>query len=127
VPAPARKPEAQPSSNSLTKSNRPGRRSRLQPLGLNDRADSGIGAVEIVIDDDIVIFAPVLDFRSGIGEPLLDDIIGIFGTAMQPCPEFLHRGRQDEDRDHVGAHLVLELLSTLPIDVKEHVAALGHG
>ncbi len=41
--------------------------------------------------------------------------------------QFRDRGRQDEDRDHVGRHLLLQLLGALPVDVEEHVAALGHG
>jgi hypothetical protein len=45
---------------------------------------------------------------------------------VQPGSEFLHRRRQDEDRDHIGAHLFLQLLRALPVDVEQHVAAFAH-
>jgi hypothetical protein len=63
---------------------------------------------------------------AGHRKPLLDHFLGILGATVQPGSEFLHRGRQDEDRDHISAHLILQLLRTLPVDVEQHVAAFAH-
>ncbi|MND26823.1 hypothetical protein D3C80_172800 [compost metagenome] len=69
----------------------------------------------------------MLDFGTGIEEPGLDDLFGVFGAAMQARLKFGHGRRQDEDRNDVRLHLVLQLLGALPVDVEQHIATGGHG
>ena len=49
----------------------------------------------------------------------------ILGPPLEPCAQFPHRGRQDEDGDDVVAEPLAHLLRALPVDVEQHVASLG--
>ena len=53
---------------------------RLQPLGGDDRDDVAIGALQVVVDDDVMVIAPSFDLLPRIVEPLCD------GDGRNPRP-----------------------------------------
>ena len=60
----------------------PGRRSRRSRSAATIAFTEREGAVEIVVDDDVVVFPPVLDLGAGIVQPRLDGRRRILGAAL---------------------------------------------
>jgi hypothetical protein len=54
-----------------------------------------------------------------------DGADAVLGAALEPGAELLDGGGQDEDRDHVGTGLFVELEGALIVDVEEDVVAGG--
>ena len=92
----------QPEIMSLTISSHSGRRrSRLRPLGRDDRRNFRAHAVELVVDDDVVVCVDGRDFAAGRRQPPLDRRRRILAAPAQPLLEHLERRRQHEDADRV--------------------------
>ena len=85
----------------------------LDPLGLENSADRREARVDLVVDDDIVVGIPVADFRARPLHARLDNLRAVLGAVLEPAAQFLDAGGQDEDRDHVFACPLIELLREL--------------
>src|SRR5262245_38885080 len=90
-----------------------------------DRTKLAEGALQVVIDENIVIFWPAQNFIARFVKPRLDNVPPVFGAAFEPCTQFLHRGWQYKDPHGVRSAFVFDLPRSLVIDVEEHVAPLG--
>ena len=71
----------------------------------------------------VVVFGPMAEFVGGARHTAGDDLVAILGPGMQPAPELFDRGRENEDADDVVTGVLHQLLSALPVDVEQHVAA----
>ena len=78
---------------------------------------------DIVVDDEVIEEAVVLDLDPRDGEALADDLLGFASTATETALELTHRRRQDEDRHRVG-HLRADLPGALVVDVEDDAAAV---
>ena len=98
----------------------------LLAFGAEDRAGGRQRLLQILVDDDVLVFAPVADLEPGIGEAPADDVGAVLGAALEPGAELGHRGRQDEDARRCRRGIASrDLARALPVDVEEHVAARG--
>ena len=97
----------------------------LHALGVQDGADFLQGGLQIVIDHDIVIFRPVADFVVGPGHALGHYLFCILGPDAQAALELGMAGRQHKNAHQIATRLLAQLLRALPIDVEQHVTALG--
>ena len=50
---------------------------------VDDAADMPESLVEIVVDDDIVVFPPMVDLGAGVEEPSAYDLLAVLGPSMQ--------------------------------------------
>src|SRR6185503_8160925 len=71
----------------------------LQALSRKDRPRHREGPVEVLVDDDIVVFAPLADFLASIRKPPLDCSGRILGASLKPGAKFAKVWRQ-----HKNAH-----------------------
>src|SRR6185437_3184159 len=93
--------------------------------GGEDGAD-GLGRFpEILVDEDVVVFAEMLHLDAGVLQPATDGIRTVLGAALEAGPQFADRGRQDEHRHHVGTALFIELQRALEVDIEQDVVAGG--
>ena len=97
-------------------------------LGLDDGGEFIDGAGKDIIDEDVLIFAVVLDLLAGLGKAALDDDFVDFalGAAAvgEAHPEDFRRGREDEDGDSIG-HPCADLFGALDVYIEEKVAAMS--
>ena len=99
----------------------------FQPLGMIDVGQLGIGMVEIVIDDHIVVLGPHADLAIGAGQAAFDDLHSVLGAGDQPAAQIGHRRRQDEDPHHIARRLLGHAHGALPIDVEKYITPLRQG
>ena len=81
-----------------------------QPLGGEDRAQALEAAVEIGVDDDVVVFRPVADLVARLRHAPRDRIEWVLVARFRPLRQHLARGRRHEDAHDVARHLLRELL-----------------
>ena len=93
----------------------------LQPLSLEDRLHLGECLIDIVIDDDVIVFRPMAHFVAGAAHPSADHLIGVLCAGVKPLFKIGGRRRQDEDADNIRSRLFPQLLGALPVDVEQHV------
>ncbi len=92
-------------------------------LGGDDGAEIGKGAIEVLVDQDVIIFLPVADLFQGVGEPLADGLGIVLGAARETPAQLIDRRRQDENADHVRPRLSVKLQGALPVDIEQHVGS----
>ena len=81
------------------------------------QADNGL-QIQIIVDQNIVVFGPMGHFTFGVAQPVLDRRGGIRCPALHPAAQFLQRWRQNENAHHLRAHHVIDLQRPLPVNVK---------
>ena len=92
-----------------------------------DVGQFGIAAVKVVVDEDVVELAAVLDLALGVADAALDDVGGVLGAGDEAAAELFQARRQDEDPDGVLGAFFRDIAGTLPVNIEQDVAALGQG
>lgn len=59
-----------------------------QPLCAQDRAHAFHTGIDVVVDDDVVIFRPMAHLVGGLGHPPRHDIGTVLGAGMQAPLQF---------------------------------------
>ena len=107
------------------KGSRSGSATRLSRSAVRIARSRSEALVEIVVDQDVIVFAPVRDFLDGVLQPLRDD--SRLSSARRSSRAFNSSadGGSTNTLTMSFAHLVEQLLRALPVDVEQHVAAGG--
>ena len=109
-------------SSRATCSSSAGLTSALLAFGAEDGAGHRQRLLQVLVDDDVFVLAPVADLEPGIGEAPADHIGAVLGATLQPGAKLGHRRREHEDADDVVRQRFGDLAGSLPVDVEEHVA-----
>jgi 16S rRNA (adenine1518-N6/adenine1519-N6)-dimethyltransferase len=96
----------------------------LEAFGRQNRLHLRERAIDIGIDDHVVVLGPVAHLVGGLAHARMDDLIGVLRSRSQPQLEVRNRRRQHEDADEIAICLLTKLLRALPVDVEQNVAAL---
>src|SRR5208283_49486 len=88
---------------------------RLQPFARQ---------IHIVVDENVIVAAKILDFPGRSRQPSQNHLLGVFRAGPQTLGQFFPGRGQDKDTDGFG-YLLLQLSRTLNVDVENHVLALG--
>lgn len=84
------------------------------------------GQIEIIVDDQIVIFDIVAHFGGGLLHAAFDDVPVVLPAVVQALAQGGGAGRQDEHGAGIRCQTAY-LLGTLPVDLENQVVALGQG
>ena len=92
-----------------------------QPLCMVNDFNLVICAVELGVDDHVVIFGPVGDLSASPGETPANDIWMVLRAGVKPLGKRSHARRQDEYAHRVsGCFTGYGRGSALPVDVKQY-------
>ena len=69
----------------------------LEAFSGKDRLDRGDAFLNVVINDNVIVFGPVAHLVAGAAHALADHLVGILRARMQALFEVGRRGRQDEN------------------------------
>src|SRR5690606_39248488 len=95
-----------------------------QPAGGEDRAHLVDGGVEVFVDDDVVELVVVGHLLARRGQAPGHDFLAVLPALAHALVQRLARWRQDEHA-HRPRHQRTHLARALPVDLQQHVAALG--
>src|SRR5262245_51532104 len=73
---------------------KPGLPNPAQPLRRQDRAQAGEARLEIGVDDDVVVVAPMGDLARRRGQASADHGLAVLGPRLQPALQARRIGRQ---------------------------------
>ena len=93
-----------------------------RPLGEHDALEVLERALDVVVHDEVVEEAVVLDLDLRGLEAALHDLFGLARAPAEAALELDHRRRQDEHRDGVGCFARI-LACALVVDVEDHPGA----
>src|SRR4051812_7896395 len=96
----------------------------LETLGCENRTNLGKCAIEVAIHYDIIVFCPMRHLAAGLGHAGADHLVVVLSARMQAPLQLRNRRRQHKNADQILRKLLVQLLSPLPVDVEQHVAAL---
>ena len=59
-----------------------------QALGTQNRPHAFDAGIDVVVDDDVIVFGPMAHFVSGLGHTLGDNFGAVLGAGMQAAFQF---------------------------------------
>src|SRR3990172_5991927 len=80
---------------------------------------------DVVIDNDVVVFVPMLDFAARAQHAPADDLRWVLCTHIEPFLKRLSRRRKDKNCHNVALSFVSQLRGALPVYIEEHIATFG--
>src|SRR5262245_10914279 len=102
----------------------PAHGSRRRQLAAHDSLQLGDGAIEVVVDDDVVELPGELELLARDRESLLDLSPALGGAGAQPALELGERRRPHEDRDP-ARNLLLDCQRPVRLEVEQRHPALA--
>src|SRR5262245_57350328 len=93
------------------------------PLGPHDRRQRFGGRLQLIVNNNVIVFAIIPDFACSIAQPAADYLVGVLRPGTQPFFQDLAGWRKNEDRNRVR-NLSLQLSRTLDVNVEYQVLSL---
>src|SRR3982751_6381952 len=92
-----------------------------QAFCIDDRPHLRQAVVHILVNQHIVIFAPMPDFAGSAAHPAFDDLFRVRAASAEAPLQFAHRWRQDEDPDQVGPETYILISASASRSIREMV------